>query len=654
VPSGAILFVSTRSLDSAAVLHASDAGGGLVELPVRDVIDARWSPDGRRIGFTRPPAVPGGFPDLYVVLAAGGEARRVVRTRQFSWSPDGRRFAFLDLLGARTSISTIGADGRGRRRLTRPLAGFEDREPAWSPDGRRVAFVRSGPCGRSVCGALYAVNADGSGLRRLARRESVIGTPSWSPDGRRIVFSVCCGGGAYVVGADGRSPRRIVRDGTFYASWSPNGRWIALVDGETHVVRPDGSGLRRLSSFGTGRASWAPDSRAVAVEERCCESDVWIVPLDGSGARRLTEGWRYGYGSYRPEWNPRGRPLAAVGGARVSPENPTDSVAGAGVLRATRPVVRLSADGTRVAAVYAEVTEQQTAVGKVEVWDARSGELTRIPDVPYWISSSPGFSSRGFALAGERVAATAISSGGGIDTWRVTTATVSVPRATDFATTQSSWPGPCCSTPLERLAGDGPLLVVDAWGPCRVSQNQPCASEPKLGGRLYRVEGARVTQIASDRGPLTLQSVDRDRILVDLENGALQLRRADGTPLFAITYGPARLLGAKLSGDDVVVLTSEGLADYDADTGDLRHQRRLAAADPRLDDVANGVAAYAAGGEIHLLRLTDGSETVVRPDGAGPVLAQLEEQGLFYSHTSGDPGYPGRIVFVPFDRLPTG
>ena len=174
-PPGAILFVSGRSLDGATVLHATDAGGGLVELPARQVLGARWAPDGRRIGFTRWPAAAGEIPELYVTGGGGGAARRIARTRQFDWSPDGRRIVFLDLLGTRTSISTIGVDGRGKRRLTRPGAEFEDREPAWSPDGRRIAFVRSGPCGRSVCGAIYAVNADGSGLRRLARANSLIG-----------------------------------------------------------------------------------------------------------------------------------------------------------------------------------------------------------------------------------------------------------------------------------------------------------------------------------------------------------------------------------------------------------------------------------------------------------------------------------------------
>jgi hypothetical protein len=194
--------------------------------------------------------------------------------------------------------------------------------------------------------------------------------------------------------------------------------------------------------------------------------------------------------------------------------------------------------------------------------------------------------------------------------------------------------------------------VVDAWGPCRISQSQPCAGGPKFGGRILRVEDARAVELASDRGPLTLLSVDGDRILVDRENGALQLFRSDGTPLHAMTYGPARLLGAKLAGDDVVALTTEGLSHYDAASGDLRHHRRLAATDAQLADVEKGVAVYLSGAEIHLHRLSDGHEAVIHPEGRGPVLAELEAPGLFYSSTVDHPTHPGRIAFVPFEQLP--
>lgn len=36
----------------------------------------------------------------------------------------------------------------------------------------------------------------------------------------------------------------------------------------------------------------------------------------------------------------------------------------------------------------------------------------------------------------------------------------------------------------------------------------------------------------------------------------------------------------------------------------------------------------------------------------GPVLAQLEPAGLYYSYTADDSKYPGRVEFVPHDHVP--
>ena len=77
--------------------------------------------------------------------------------------------------------------------------------PVWSPDGAREAFEsdQEGQPG------IYAINSDGSGLRRLTDRPGE--GPTWSPDGSRIAFTSAGDegrGDIYVVGLDD-SPVRL-------------------------------------------------------------------------------------------------------------------------------------------------------------------------------------------------------------------------------------------------------------------------------------------------------------------------------------------------------------------------------------------------------------------------------------------------------------
>jgi dipeptidyl aminopeptidase/acylaminoacyl peptidase len=83
-------------------------------------------------------------------------------------------------------IDVMNADGSGLRRLTRNAA--NDGGPAWSPDGNAIAFLRNWMTSRrpSFRTALYVMDADGRHQRRLIRDRA--GPPSWSPDGRKIAF----------------------------------------------------------------------------------------------------------------------------------------------------------------------------------------------------------------------------------------------------------------------------------------------------------------------------------------------------------------------------------------------------------------------------------------------------------------------------------
>ena len=185
-----------------------------------------------------------------------------------AWSPDGARIAFVgyptDASGFAGEIYAIEADGSNLRRLTRTPS-FED-HPTWSPDGRSIAFSNDHPNDNPEFGPeIYVMEADGSNYRSLAS-SPVPGTrPAWSPDGTQIAFEY--DGRIAIMNADGganvrKMPTLVLQS---EVAWSPDARQIAFTgfspggsDGQLWISRPDGSGMQQLtSSSGTRRhATW--------------------------------------------------------------------------------------------------------------------------------------------------------------------------------------------------------------------------------------------------------------------------------------------------------------------------------------------------------------------------------------------------------------
>ena len=185
--------------------------------------DVDVSPDGHWLVFD---SDRGGNPDLYVMPAAGGEARQITTdpAGDFSgdWSPDGRRIVFHSRRGGNRDIYTVEADGTGLRQWT--SGSDEELDPDWAPDGSTVLFEQFG-------GAIH-----GFGILPLSdttRRELIPAVSGdfahWSSDGKAFVYhshdglrvrNVSSGAEALVVSkaADGAE--------AYYAAWSPDGSRI--------------------------------------------------------------------------------------------------------------------------------------------------------------------------------------------------------------------------------------------------------------------------------------------------------------------------------------------------------------------------------------------------------------------------------------------
>jgi TolB protein len=145
--------------------------------PLAPGLDGRWSPDGTKLVLDA--ATDQGYSDLFVVDADGTGRRQLTATPQAEeaagWSPDGKKILFTRfwLSGRGSDVFVMNADGSNERRLTF-TRGFDD-AGSWSPDGKKILFT-NGAVGSA---SLLVMNADGSQRHSISRDRFYGYQPSW-------------------------------------------------------------------------------------------------------------------------------------------------------------------------------------------------------------------------------------------------------------------------------------------------------------------------------------------------------------------------------------------------------------------------------------------------------------------------------------------
>lgn len=275
-----ILFTSDRPDYDLVALRL--AGGPQVRLTRGFAQDEQgaWSPDGRRIAFTRDGKV--------AVLDLRTRHVRILGSgRDPDWSPDGRRLVFAVVGGDREWLATARADGSAVRALGPGGRGVLVARPSWSPDGKLIAFEAGS--------GMWLTDPAGRRRRRIPTG-GYGDSPSWTPDGRRITFT-CSNDDWCEVGRDGKHFRRH-RGGT-EPTWSPDGRLLAVTSLDGHVlrlIRPDGAIVRTLVRFPHGprdsgygeelEPDFSPDGRRLVLTRNAgAKPTLYTAGLQGGGAR---------------------------------------------------------------------------------------------------------------------------------------------------------------------------------------------------------------------------------------------------------------------------------------------------------------------------------------------------------------------------------
>ena len=148
--------------------------------PGRGIIDVsgQWSPDESQIVFCSNRS---GGPQIYVMGAGGGEARRIsFVTSNYctspAWSPTGDKIAYICRADAGFQLFISAPDGSNSMQLT---SYGDNEDPSWSPDGHYIVF--SSTLGKSSIPSLALIRVDGAGLKQLTKSRSGDFGPAWGP-----------------------------------------------------------------------------------------------------------------------------------------------------------------------------------------------------------------------------------------------------------------------------------------------------------------------------------------------------------------------------------------------------------------------------------------------------------------------------------------
>jgi hypothetical protein len=312
---------------------------------------------------------------------------------------------------------------------------------------------------------------------------------------------------------------------------------------------------------------------------------------------------------------------------------PTDTVVTGTTLTASKRIYMLAADESHVAVAY------ESQRNCIESWDVVARKLVRFSEgsCEYTAEETDVF---GLAVAGSRLAWA-----GGLYTlhdWEW------VATATRTASKEISVFGMEDEGVIYGPYGDGDLIVFSYtadWE--RLSRGTLYRVAVKPGAVEDRRCDSCSLELRRDRVPL---AVDSGRIATLTPTGSVELLNALGQTLRTFPTKLKKDGRAALEGSRLVVQQGTSVSVFDTDTGKALAKRPIGMG--KLEDVHEGVAVYIAGRRVHLLRLADGRDVSIRPPGSGPVLAKIESAGLYYAYNIPGHKRPGRVTFVPFDRLP--
>jgi TolB protein len=229
-----------------------------------DCLLPAFAPGGGEVAFT---SYLRGNPDLWIVSAGGGRARRVSRQPGLntgaSWSPDGRHIALTMSYEGNAELYRINpGDGGVQSKLTTNPA--IDSSPSYSPDGSQIAFVSN----RRGSPQIFVMGAGGGGEpKRVTFQGKYNQTPRWNPrsDKPFIAFTGRDERGVFDIFILDLRTGKIERvtqgkGSNLDPTWSPDGRLLAYTStrGGIFVTNPETHHEVQIWRGAGSSPSWGP------------------------------------------------------------------------------------------------------------------------------------------------------------------------------------------------------------------------------------------------------------------------------------------------------------------------------------------------------------------------------------------------------------
>ena len=206
--------------------------------------------------------------------------------------------------------------------------------PHWSSDGQKIVF-ESTKDGRS---AIYTIDADGTGLRKLTSGQATDGQPRWSRDGKKIVFYSQRDGHMqlFLMNADGSDQRKLTdgNDLDYLPDFSPKGDFVVFqsrkeqpgIAHDIYIIRADGTNRTRLTDerYGYTSPKWSPDGKKILFERAVVtkkyyrdlsrdemiqmrnSGEIFVMGKDGTNLKNLTNN---DVEDSTPQWSKNGKTI---------------------------------------------------------------------------------------------------------------------------------------------------------------------------------------------------------------------------------------------------------------------------------------------------------------------------------------------------------